>query len=606
MKLTKFFMPLAAVAMLASCSSDNLDGTPQEPAQNPSTSTDNGLRMNLTIAVPNLAGTRADGDINFDYGTSDEYAVGDATLNLFADNGGNPGNFVDDIEITAYFDGTGGNSAEITSVKTINGLQVEKISEKDATDNTYWAFVVLNKGGLTSLPTTDWDSFIKTTTNKYQDGNSLFTMTNALGWVGTEPGDDAPTWLAKVDKTNFYYEGSEDNSLAGTETAKQAPVAVDVYVQRVAAKVQLTGLENAFGDTPVAAATTGDSKDDKILFEEWYLDVTNTKSYPVQSLKGELTDDWYTTLLDNSKWSELTGAPLERFIKNTTSTTNAQKKYTRVMWGVDPNYQDAINGSGTNYQGADFTYVSDGSGNLKTTLPTGVTKHEDYGTDYCLENTFSVDAMMQNQSTRVLIKGTYFPKTVTNNTPTDFLSYNGICCVWNKTNLPFADGGENDADASGQYTLKDLFGDATAWDATQDKTKIDELKNICEALDIPTDFTGKINYHQDGEVWYDVIIRHFENEDLWDGEHEDDMNFAPTGNAYADMGDDSKDEVYLGRYGVLRNNWYVLNINSVLGPGSPTVPEPGNTPDDDPKKLLINCSINILSWAKREHGYDLK
>lgn len=62
---------------------------------------------------------------------------------------------------------------------------------------------------------------------------------------------------------------------------------------------------------------------------------------------------------------------------------------------------------------------------------------------------------------------------------------------------------------------------------------------------------------------------------------------------------------YLGRYGMLRNNWYELNVQSVSGPGYPDVPvvKP-NTPDDEDDKY-IKVSVKILKWAKRSQNVDL-
>ena len=62
---------------------------------------------------------------------------------------------------------------------------------------------------------------------------------------------------------------------------------------------------------------------------------------------------------------------------------------------------------------------------------------------------------------------------------------------------------------------------------------------------------------------------------------------------------------WLGRYGVLRNNWYDLTINKISGPGYPDVPEvkPG-TPDDEDTKY-INVSVKILDWAKRSQSVEL-
>ena len=62
---------------------------------------------------------------------------------------------------------------------------------------------------------------------------------------------------------------------------------------------------------------------------------------------------------------------------------------------------------------------------------------------------------------------------------------------------------------------------------------------------------------------------------------------------------------YLGRYGVLRNNWYELTVNSVSNPGYPSVPEvKPNTPDDEDDEY-ISVSVKILDWAKRLQNVDL-
>lgn len=62
---------------------------------------------------------------------------------------------------------------------------------------------------------------------------------------------------------------------------------------------------------------------------------------------------------------------------------------------------------------------------------------------------------------------------------------------------------------------------------------------------------------------------------------------------------------FLGRYGVLRNNWYELTVNSVSGPGYPSVPDvKPNTPDDEDDNY-IKVSVKILDWAKRSYTVDL-
>lgn len=61
---------------------------------------------------------------------------------------------------------------------------------------------------------------------------------------------------------------------------------------------------------------------------------------------------------------------------------------------------------------------------------------------------------------------------------------------------------------------------------------------------------------------------------------------------------------YLGRYGVLRNNWYTVNVEGIKKIGSPVVPEVTGDPDDE-LAAYISVKINVLSWAKRTQGATL-
>lgn len=67
----------------------------------------------------------------------------------------------------------------------------------------------------------------------------------------------------------------------------------------------------------------------------------------------------------------------------------------------------------------------------------------------------------------------------------------------------------------------------------------------------------------------------------------------------------TKNEKYLGRYGVLRNNWYELSVNKVTGLGYPDVPEVKPTDPDDENEQYINVAVKILDWAKRSQNVEL-
>ena len=68
--------------------------------------------------------------------------------------------------------------------------------------------------------------------------------------------------------------------------------------------------------------------------------------------------------------------------------------------------------------------------------------------------------------------------------------------------------------------------------------------------------------------------------------------------------DSNKSDEYLGRYGVLRNNWYEINVQSIKSLGDPNVTEVTPEPVDK-KESYISVDINVLSWAKRSQNVDL-
>ena len=61
---------------------------------------------------------------------------------------------------------------------------------------------------------------------------------------------------------------------------------------------------------------------------------------------------------------------------------------------------------------------------------------------------------------------------------------------------------------------------------------------------------------------------------------------------------------YLGRYGIVRNNWYELELGKVSAPGSPTVPELSDKADDE-QKYYLQATVKIMDWAVRKQSVDL-
>ena len=62
--------------------------------------------------------------------------------------------------------------------------------------------------------------------------------------------------------------------------------------------------------------------------------------------------------------------------------------------------------------------------------------------------------------------------------------------------------------------------------------------------------------------------------------------------------------MYLGRYGVVRNNWYNVEVSGVLNIGSPVIPDPDDTKwDDEPEpENYLDVKINVVAWQKRNQS----
>ena len=107
---------------------------------------------------------------------------------------------------------------------------------------------------------------------------------------------------------------------------------------------------------------------------------------------------------------------------------------------------------------------------------------------------------------------------------------------------------------------------------------------------------------------YKVLVRHFIDKGTGADNTGEVNNFVSTaGSDYANVYPASnRAQNYLGRYSVLRNTWYTININSVLHIGSTTPPSITDIPDDEVAKYL-STRINVTRWAKRPtQDADLK
>jgi hypothetical protein len=108
-----------------------------------------------------------------------------------------------------------------------------------------------------------------------------------------------------------------------------------------------------------------------------------------------------------------------------------------------------------------------------------------------------------------------------------------------------------------------------------------------------------LSYYREGRCFYHVPIRHFDDTlTPWQSPAAANANSATQ--AYG-----SNANNYLGRYGVVRNNWYTLNITGVSHVGSPVAPDATATTNaDDHIEQLLNATLTISGW--NNHDDELK
>lgn len=569
MKIKHLFGLAVIAAMTASCSSNEDLGT-----AGPGTGTNEaGVGYaTFTINLPSTNGTRA-GNPTYDQGTLDEYDVNDVTLLIFKKAGASEDEytFVEKADL--------GNMAPWKKDDTANGITASatitaKLDNVDLTGTEYYALAILNNttataGNKVKDPSTDqtysdWNAAANAVAANFTDTSKGFYMANAPKFTSGEP-----TTLVKIDKVYATKQKAETNA------------ATTIHVERGLAKVTVAAL-------PTGKKPSGTKyQNDEVDITAWNLDVTNNSTFPIHKTAG--LADKFTTI-----WGNVSGAaPVTARFVDASNTA-----FSRVYWGVDPNYSTDLDEAKCK---AAFK-ILDPNAEINGTADKP---------QYCLENTFDIKHMMQGQTTRVVFKATYTPNGFSKGDT--FYKIGNSTDLWNEDNLIKqikAKAEEVLGPTAGVVTVTLNDGIKAAGthllDATNvtiksgvdDKTSaiVDQVNNkLGLKAATTTDPIVGIATYKSGESYYIARIKHFGDAATpW-------KEGDPT---YGDN-DDTNNKKYLGRYGVLRNNWYELTIGKVSGPGSPDIPTIKPTEPDDESYKYISVSVRILSWAKWSHSYDL-
>lgn len=608
MKLNKFLLSAIAAASLTACS-DSTDVVKNDKGQ---WNADGTGYVSLSISMPDNVGSkgsRAAGDAdgshndNFNDGDLNEYAVHNAMLVIFTGDGDAEGNYklAAAYNLPLTFNGKDPKHDQISSISTATA-KIDAINAKKAK-----ALVILNKPtSITldeinhmislngaSLKDKTFADFQKETTavDIKLNATTGFTMTNAP-LTTSQSGTSAPA----TGTTTTLADINIGNVKRTAEEAKAAPAA-DVYVERSVAKVTIKGAE---GSKLLTGVT-----DIHYQVEGFALDNTNSTSYIVRNADqtNAKSDSWYTL---KSQSSDVNGNDRYRFIGNTPVKTG----YYRTYWAKDPNYDVQYD--------ATHTEVPQLQTNNKPTFD-ATSKAL-----YCMENTFTVQNQIAKNTTRALLKVCFWKGAETNKpgTTEDLYMYNNDVKTLN-TKADFINAGILEVNKI--PAVKGYKGGVANLEFTDRKSEGNvQIKKVTfvngESEEVTTDEAthpntsifkiirehfGNISVYEKGYAYYPVLIKHFGDQLTPWNTWETDPNKPSAGGINQIYPTTNRDANYLGRYGVVRNNWYELNIKSVKRPGKPGINTPDNTPDDE-LDSYISVSINILSWAKRSQDVDLQ
>lgn len=572
MRKRMFFAALFAAGMLlTACSSDN-EAIMENTSLDSKFDAQGNAYVNIAINLPTAgAATRANED--YDHGTAAEYEVHDAVLVLFK--------------------GTSESSTEFVSASTMDnkvatGQQTDRVSDRilftqqinkghanlAGTDGLL-AFLVVNHNeqftvaadhSLKINGTAFSGSFADLKALQSNDlGNTTdgLLMTNAP--MSSKPGkSDSPagatiTYLTTIASADIY--NSESDAYNGSRF-------IDIFVERAAAKVNVTSTASGTLEDGTVTYSTANLK--------WNIENFNTSYY----FERHISNSYFGSASANLASTNY------RFV-------DSQPVYTgftlyRTYWAEDHNM------SGT----PDNTTTAAG------TQPDVTSWNGLSGIQYIAENAVDQNSLKQEYTTRLVlavpfnngvdfytssftgadvIKSTTDMATAT----VDFIKTLPSYATWKAANSTY--------DVTGVTFLSDATGLASVATITTSGG------SVTDAIKTEVNAKAMFSFYKNGMAYYKVLIKHF-------GDKETPLADPVSGTGYNDIyGSDEANRIrdFLGRYSIVRNNWYNVNIEGIRHIGKPSVPEiPTDTPDDEIDAYL-KVRINVLSWGMRTQNVTL-
>lgn len=613
-KLLMLAAVFAAGFAVMSCSSDNdnvaVNTGQVENAGNKFIAI--GINLPQAAASATRAGaTDNNGQVTYSDGLATEYAIKNATLIIFSDaTNEDDATFVGAYNINTS-PWTGGASNNVTEYST----KVVKLVSSEVVAG-YRAMVVLNHNNILTVSGDNGLSVngtALTTSSKFADfrkslTNSITTldaseMTSAGIFMANAPLSTGSGSTASLitGATNTLTVISNGAIYKSEEEAQAGTVYDQVFVERGVAKVTMESGNGTMTNSKVeSTALTWE-------VSGWILDNTAPTTYLIRSTDGDAT---FRALKSNATTPATAG--VYRYIGNTQvyDGANAASGFWRTYFAQSVGY-DKWAASET------YTLNTYSSGDFSNTFGENNPK-------YCYENTFDVDH--QNVKNTTLVQLAITAKNA--GSAVDLYTLSG-----QKSTVYTADLLTQKIKEAAYYVLAGdgVLGTITTSDITVtlpttsvagtvglDPSDATMIKVVPDNTKVATGYNetsfytnlsaalGEIACYKGGVSYYSIRIKHFgDNLTPWNTD-EYGSGTAPGSSAIYPDNSGNRNSDYLGRYGVLRNNWYAISVSSVrsLGDATPHTGDWPDTPDDEMDNYLA-FRINVLNWAKRTQAVDL-
>ena len=592
MTIRSLLLAASVAALLAGCAKE--DDSPQEGTGG-TTTVPAGTTGTMNVSLKYAIETRADQE--YDDCEDSESRAQDLTIYFFDDDK----NYLGSSYVSDLSQEDDSKDDNVTSTITVDVPTniVQTLYESSDKEATMYVVAVLNKGTFTPQITAgeNYNVFNAACRIALADAaktnNFMMTSSNYMGNIN---GTQTEMALTPITNKNVGLKSDDQTT---------SPDPVTIAVERVVAKVTVQDTETR----PTDGATW------TIL--GWGLNVTNKTFYPVKNFGGD-------------QFLDLLASKYNTWQPNTSNKPWNNPTDMRSHWAVDPNYaagQATITDMPNDFN--EFSFSDPSSAEVKGAL-------------YCFENT-TVETMQQrNATTSAVIVAQFYPKDFKEaDKAGSWIKWNDAAYSKENDYATFVEKVVEDVDGDNQVITKyyklDTNGTTTGNDGkkysplseedfictytTEGKEKItfgkknttigykdaelqvalrdSEIRlyaitddQASEVTSAPVEINKAIakaltdnppTVYYNGYCYYVVPIRHFAKGEV--AEY--------TGGEYQSN--------HLGRYGIVRNNYYQITINDITQPGEP-ITDPTvdpSTDKDDETNYWINVSIKVLSWKVR-------